>query len=228
MDGLHVVPVDPFRPHRVGGGAVDHVAGRGSLMVGGGHGILVVLAHEKYRQLPQSGHVEALVEDALAQRAIAEEDHGHTGLMLQALVEGAADGDRDGAGGDAVGAHEADVADGHVLAAAATARVAARTAEDLCHHPPRIGAARQQMAVPAVVAVDEVVVAQGGTDAHRAGFLSDTQVGGSGHDSLEKQLVQARLESPDEAHLLVGGAQLIGIQGRFSFRLGGKLEAYAP
>src|SRR5690242_4484122 len=98
------------------------------------HAVFVVLADENDRQLPDRRHVECFVKSPLVGSAVAEEHHAHTILLLHLDAHADADGDRQPAPDDAVGAEIAALHVGDVHRAAATMAIAVLLAEELCEH----------------------------------------------------------------------------------------------
>ena len=112
--------------------AVDRDAGNaiavcsvGDLVVAGGGGkrdfggVEVVLADEDGRQVPNGGHVDALVEGAVADRSVAEESHTDAVGLEQLEGIAGARSLQDAGTDDSAGAHHADFGRKEVHAAAA-------------------------------------------------------------------------------------------------------------
>ena len=143
----HVVAVDARRRHAERCGARAGPRPAVTLVGAGEGGDAVVLAHEQHRQPVERGPVEPLEERPAVDRAVAEEaGDDRVGFPAQLQRLRRADGDRDAAGHDAVGAQHADGEIGDVHGAALAAAVAARAAEELRHH--RAGSAPLAMAWP--------------------------------------------------------------------------------
>src|SRR5680860_862839 len=108
--------------------------------------------------------------------AVAEHADGDRVLALVLGGEGQAGGDRQVAADDPVAAHEALLAVEDVHRAAAAAAGPVDAAEELRHHPLRLGAAGDRVAVRAVGADQVVLVAhyRGGADDRR--LLADPEV----------------------------------------------------
>ena len=106
VDGAHVLAVDGMRRDAKRLRAGGNVAGRGFLEVRV-LVIAVVLAHEDDGKLPQLGEVHLLVEDALTERALAEEAHGDAPVLQILRRVGRARGDAGAAAHDGVGAQVA-------------------------------------------------------------------------------------------------------------------------
>ena len=130
--------------------AGGHVVDAGELA------IVIVLAHVDDRQRPDRRHVEALEHGALVERAVAEERDRDPILVLRLGAERRAGCERHAAADDAVGAEVAGPRIHHVHGAAAPHAVAALLAEDFRNQPHRVGAAREAMAVAAMMAGDVI------------------------------------------------------------------------
>ena len=141
--------------------------------------VAVVLAHEEHRQLLQRGEVEALVEDALVDRAVAEHREHHARLAPQLHRDRVADGVRDRRADDRRGAEDAGRDVDHVHRAALPARAASRLAVELREHRAQVAALGEVERVRAIRAEDGVVPAQRLADAHRDRFLPDREVHGA-------------------------------------------------
>ena len=137
--------------------ATGHARIAGGIREGHLGGVLIVLADEQHRQLPDAGQVQPLVEGAIVHRTVAEERHRHAvGLQQHETVAGAG-GLEDARADDAAGAHQADLRGEQVHAAAPAARAAGLAAEQLGDQLPRRHSLGQGMAVTAVRAEDHVV-----------------------------------------------------------------------
>src|SRR5918911_1122421 len=157
VHGAHVLAVDlPGRnAERLGAG--EHLAGR-RLRVVRVLAVEVVLAGVDHRQLPERGHVHHLVEDALAERAVAEEADGD--LLGTAHLRGHRRSGRDArrAADDRVRAEVAILVVGDVHRAALAAAVPGLLAEQLGEHAVDRGALGEAVAVAAVRGGDVVVL----------------------------------------------------------------------
>ncbi len=171
----------------VGAGAVGDVGQLGDVVPRHRHAVHVVLGHEDDGQVERAGHVQALVEGALVGGAIAEEADHHAVGAHQLLRQRRADGHRQVAAHDARGAQVAVIHVGDVHRAALALAVAARFAHHLGHHLVvvfllglrRFGslvAVGVRVAMPAMGAGDEVVIAQRGDRAHRHRFFAGVEV----------------------------------------------------
>ena len=203
-DADEVVAVDGKAGNAVAFGAPGDGAGADARGGRRGHGVAVRLADGDERELPEGGEVQRLVDDALVGGAVAEEGGDHAVALLKLRVEGEAGGEGDAGAGDAVRAVEAQFGRHHHLAAAATARVAALTAEEFGEEAARVGAAREEVAVAAVGAGQRVVRAQGGGDADGDGLLADAGVRRADDAAFGEELLHRLLETADEQHVAIG------------------------
>ena len=130
-------------------------AGRGAIDRGP-HAVAVVLDHVDDRQLPQRGHVEAFVDLALIDRAVAEIGHRDQAVVAVMVGEGEAGADRHLRADDAVAAEEILLPAEHVHRAALAVRIAAAAPGQLGHDTLGIHAAGQHVAVVAIGGDDRV------------------------------------------------------------------------
>ena len=208
-DREHVHPVDPLAGHAVALRLLRQVGLRRVALDRGAHPVEVVLDQEEDRQPPERRQVHRLAEVAGVGGAVAEHADRDRVLALVLGGEGEPRGDRQVAADDPVAAHEAVLAVEDVHRAAAAAACPVDPAEQLRHHPLRVGAAGDRVAVRAVGADQVVLVAhhRGGADDRR--LLADRQVqeaAGFGPLVLPPRLL---LEAPDQRHpreqLVAGG-----------------------
>ena len=113
----------------------------------------VVLHHEKHRELPNGGQIQALIQQSLAERAIAD-DRGDDRSAVAAL-HGQAMADADG-GHAALHAVAVEIAKGEVLAAADAAADAGLSSHNLCEQPDESPGVSQEMAVVAMIRKHDV------------------------------------------------------------------------
>src|SRR6185295_6210930 len=199
---LHVLPVHALgvHAHRAGAGqdlATDRLGARGVLAVE------VVLAHVDDRQLPERGHVHGLVEQALPERAVAEEAHRDLAALAHLGGQRGAGGEARGAAHDRVGAKIARLGIGDVHGPALAAAVPRLLAQQLGEHPAHRGALGQAVAVAAVRAGDVIVPLERLADPDRDRLLADVEMGQARHLRALVELVHLLLESPDLGHLAV-------------------------
>src|SRR5688572_2743227 len=166
--------------------------------------------YEDDRQLPQLGEVQLLVEQPLAQRALAEEAHRHLSGLQILRREGRAGGNPGAAADDRVGAQVAGARVGDVHRPALALAVAGFLAEQLGEHQVRRRALGQAVAVTAVRARDVVVVPQRLADADGNRFLADIEVRQAWHQRAGVEIVHALFEQPDGHHPVVEANQLVG------------------
>src|SRR6185369_6356392 len=124
----------------------------------GADAIEIVFANEQYRQLPELGPVEGLVERALVDRTISEEAGGDAVLSPVTRGKGQADRDRELAPDDGVTAHEIQAGVEKVHGAAFAFADAGGLAEKLCHDPPGVGAAYDGLGMFAIGGEDVVIL----------------------------------------------------------------------
>ena len=204
LDRRQVVAVDDLAGHPVAGGPVGQVFDRALRAPVGGEGELVVLADEDDRQLPGGREVHPLVRRALARRAVPEERDARPGRSRAACaVSPAPHACGMPAPDDAVAAEDVEREVGDVHRAAEPLAVARPLAEHLGHHPPQIGAGRDEVPVRAVVADEVVALPHHARGADGDRLLPDAAVGGAEDDALLEQLLRPLLEHADQAHAAV-------------------------
>ena len=133
LDRAHVHAVDLLAGNAERDAALREIGLRRGALDRGAHGVAVVLDDVDDRQLPELGHVEALVDLALVGRAVAE--IGQRDVVVAAVLvgEGEAGAERDLRADDAVAAVEVLLVGEHVHRAALAARIAAAAAGQLGH-----------------------------------------------------------------------------------------------
>ena len=109
-------------------------------------------------------------------------------------------GVREAGADDPVAAEDVEREVGDVHRAAEALAVAGSLAEHLGHHPPQVGAGRDQMAVRAMVADEVVGLAHHARGADRDRLLADAAVRRAEDDALLEELGGAFLEDADQAH----------------------------
>ena len=212
---LGVVAVDQDRLEAVGG---SPVRGR---MLHRGHRpdrrvlhVLVVLADEDDRGLPDRGHVQRLVEGADVRRPVAEEADRHlAGLAVLGGPRGA-ERDREVGADDGVRTHHVVVHVGDVHRAALAAEQAVRPAEQLGVERAHRRAAGQGVVVAAVRRERVVVVVHRRREPCRDRFLARPEVGRPPNEALEEELLRADLEGPALDHDPVQPQAGLDVHGR--------------
>src|SRR5579884_1801952 len=201
VDPEDVLPVDDLGrdPERLGAGGD---LARGDVLVRGVLVVEVVLADVDHRQLPERRHVHHLVEEPLAECALAEEADGDAVGAERPRGEAGARRDAGGAADDRVRAEVAVRVVGDVHRAALAAAVALLPAEELAVHEPHVGALGDAVAVPAVRRGDRVVAAERRADADRDRLLADVEMREAGHLRRQVELVRLLLEGADAQHAL--------------------------
>jgi hypothetical protein len=154
------------------GAQVVHVAGA---FHAGTHRVVVVLDDEDHRQLPGHGHVEGLVQHALADRTITHHAQGHVVLAAVLVGEGDAGAQADLPAHDAVATEEVALLVEVVHAAALALARTGQFAVELGHHVLR-GAQHQRMAMITVAGDDAIGRANGGDHTREDGLLPDVEV----------------------------------------------------
>ena len=183
----------PGRDTRAGGGLGDRHR----------DGVGIVLAHEHHRKGPQRGKVEALVENALVDAAVAEEGHAHLPGALELGGEGHASRDGNRAADHGHRAQESVVDVGDVHGAALASRGPFGPAAQLGHQRLQRNAPGYGVAVAPVVA-DYLVTVLKDTDHSRGHrLLADRHVHGAADVALLVGAVGALLEPADQRHGLI-------------------------
>ena len=175
----------------------------------GAHGVAVVLDHVDDRQLPQLGHVEALVDLALVGGAVAEIGHGNLAVVAVAVGESEASAERHLRADDAVAAVEALLDAEHVHRAALALGIAVRAAGELRHHALGLHAGGDHMAVVAVAGDDRVAGLQRHLHADHHGLLADIEVAEAADQPHAVHLPGLLLEAADGQHGAIGGKLLV-------------------
>src|SRR5437588_165901 len=179
-DGDDVLAVDLLRRDSERAGARGHVARRRlrpvRVLV-----VEVVLADVDDRQLPERGHVHHLVEEPLAECALAEEADGHLVAAAHLRRERCTGGDPGRAADDRVRAEVAVLVVGDVHRAALAPAVAGLLAEQLRVHAVGRGALGEAVPVAAMRGGDVVVAPQGLANPYRDRFLADVEMGEARH-----------------------------------------------
>ena len=200
LDREHVVPVDDLAGHAVAGRAIGEILDRTLGAPVGRERELVVLADEDDGQRPRRGEVHALVGCALPGGAVAEERHRRLVGPAQPCAQGRAAGVGETGADDAVAAEDVQRQVGDVHRAAEPLAVARPLPEHLGHHPAEIGSGRDQMAVRAVVADEEIRGTHDAGGADRDRLLADAAVRSADDHALLEELGGAILEAADQRH----------------------------
>src|SRR3989454_4796172 len=214
VDELHVLAVDALGVDPEGPGAGEDLAG-GGLGAGRVLAVEVVLADVDHRQHPERGHVHHLVQEALAERAVAEEAHRDLPAAPHLRRQRGPGRDPGRPAHDGIRAEVAHLGIGDVHRAALAATVARLLAEQLREHPADGRPLGEAMAVSAMRARDEVVAAQRLADADGDGLLADVEVGEAWHLRALVELVHLLLEGADLRHLAVHVEVLLEVHPRF-------------
>src|SRR5438067_4777740 len=211
VDGAHVLPVDLARLDAERARPSEDLAGS-RLEVVRVLVVLVVLADVDHGQRPQGRDVHHLVEQPLAERALAEEADGD--LVGAAPLRGERGSGRDPrrAADDRVRAEVPVLVVGDVHRAALAAAVAGLLAEQLGEHPADLGSLREAVPVAAVRRRDPVLAPQRRAHADGDRLLTDVEMRQAGHLRAAVELVRLLLEEPDQRHPAVHLEREIGAE----------------
>src|SRR6516162_8997193 len=209
VHGEHVHAVDLLARDPIGRTAMEQVGARRRTIDRRPHPVSIVLYHVNDRQLPQRGHVEALVNLSLVDRPIAE--IGDRDLPVCAIMMGKGEpgSDRHLRADDAVAAKEAHLPAEHVHRPALAVRIAATTPGQLGHDAPGIHAAGQHMAVIAIGRDNRVAFLERCLHADDNRFLPDIEVAVTAYQARAVHLPSPLLEPPDQQHVTVVSQQLL-------------------
>ncbi len=200
VDGEDVVAVQPDARQPVGRAPGRDVRIARHRLEGHLGRVEVVLADEQDRQAPDGGQVEALVERAVVDGAVAEERDAHAVGPEEAVAVAGPGGHQDAGPDDPARPQEADLGREEVHAAAPAARAAGGAPEQLGHELARRDALRQRVAVTAVGAEHRVVRPEVGGDAGRDRLLADVGVAGALDQAAGVGARQRLLGPPDHDH----------------------------
>ena len=197
--------------HVVGLGALAELAGGGALL-GGAHGVAVVLDDEEDGEVPEGGEVVGLVHGALVYGTVAHEGHGGAffGLILHGVGEAGAEGDL--AADDAVAAPVVEFGGEVVHRAALALGATGDLAVELGHERAGVHADGDGVAVVAVGGDDVVVLAHERAGADGDGFLADVEVEEAADLALVIDGQAALFEAADAHHLAVELDLLLGVE----------------
>src|SRR3954447_17949396 len=160
----------------------------------------VVLADVDHGQLPERRHVHDLVDETLAERALAEEADGDLVGAAVLRAERGAGRDAGATADDRVRAEVAVLVVGDVHRPALAAAIAGLFAEQLREHPADLRALRETVPVAPVRRRDPVVLPQRAAHAYGNRFLADVQVREAGHLRAAVEVVRVLLEEADQRH----------------------------
>src|SRR4029453_7003962 len=177
----------------------DHIAG-GRFRKMGVLVVAVVLTREDHRQLPELCEIELFVEEALPQRAFAEEADRDAILLEILRRKRCTSRDAGAAADDGVRPEVAGCRVGDVHRAALALAVAGFLAEQFSEHQIRRRAFGQAVPVTPVGAGDVVVSPQRLAHADGNRFLTDVQVREARHQGSRVKIVNASLEQGVSHH----------------------------
>ncbi len=207
VGGLDVVAVDLCTGEAVAPGEVDDL-GRGmGLADGGGDGVSVVDAGVEDREVPDGGHVEALVELAPPDGAVPDDGAGDPGLAPHLPRQRDAEHRRHVRPLDRVVAEVAHLGVGRVEAAALPPAHPGGLAEQLGHDPfavPLVAVLGERVDPVAAMVGEEAVgggqvVGEGGL----CGLLAEAGVEHARDVALLELPLEALFEGPDEPHVAI-------------------------
>ena len=173
------------------------------LMRGRRLGVVVVLADEDRRQLPQLREVERLVERPDVRRAVAEVRDGDARLAAHLERERRAGDHRQAAADDGVRTEVAALDVVEVHRAAVAARDAFHLPVELRHQRVGMGAAREGVPVGTVRRREHVPLRHRARHADGHRFLADRHVQEARQLARAELLLDLLLEPADEQHLAV-------------------------
>ena len=181
----------------------------------------VVLDDDQQRRTPHRREVHALVQQPLAERAVADDAATMRAIASQLAREREPGGD---AGHAALHAIAVEVPEGHVLAAAAAAADACLASHDLGDQADEIARIGEKVTVVAVVGQHGVVrMVQRPDDRQRRQLLPETGVRGS-RDEAARELIEQQLLG--EANQVAEGVQALGIESDARFAMAVPREAW--
>src|SRR5215472_5811318 len=182
----------------------------------GPHGVAVILDDVEDRQLPQRGHVEALIDLALIGGTLAEISKADAVVSSIFVGEGDTGAERRRRAHDAVPAVEIPLDREHVHGAAFAFGVAMAASGKLSHHALRLHAGREHMAMIAIGGDDLVSGLDRHLHADDDSLLADIEVTESSDEAHAIELASLLLEATNEQHQAIGGQFLLGREDRLA------------
>src|SRR6266446_5106990 len=199
----HVHAVDLLALNAICHAAMKEIgAGRGAVYRCP-HPVAVVFDHVNDRQLPQRGHVEALVDLPLIDRAVAEigdRDRPVPAIMVSKAEPGS---DRNLRADDAVPAKEVFLPAEHVHRAAFAVRITAAAPGQLGHDALGVHAAGQHMPVIPIGGDDRVNLLERRLHTDDDRLLPNIEVTKAADQPHAVHLTGPLLEAPDQQHVAV-------------------------
>src|SRR5215471_7568527 len=171
----------------------------------GPHGVVVILDDVEDRQLPQRGHVEALIDLALIGGTLAEISKADAIVSAIFVGEGDTGAERRRRAHDAVTAIEILLYREHVHGAAFAFGVAMAASGKLGHYALRLHAGREHMAMIAIGGDDLIAGFDHHLHADDHCLLADIEVTESADEPHAVKLAGLLLEPADEQHQPIGG-----------------------
>ncbi len=197
----HIHAVDLLAGDVEGNAALGEIGLRGGPRHRRAHGISVVLDDVDDRQLPQFGHVEALIDLTLVGGAVAEIGDAHGIIAAVAVGKGQTGAERHLRTDNAVAAIKVFRLAEHVHGAALALGVAPAASCQLGHHAFGLHARREHVTVVAVSRYDLVALLERHLHPDDHGFLADIEVAEPADRAHAIKLPGLLLEAPDQQHL---------------------------
>ncbi len=209
IDGGDVHAVHFLARNAEGRAALVKMRFRAGARDGGAHSVLVVLDNVDDRQVPELGHIKALIDLALVGRAIAEIGRANLAVLLVLVREGEPGAERDLRAHNAVTAKELLVTGEHVHAPALAFGIAAFATGQFSHHPVRIHAGGQHVGVVAIAGDHLITLFESALHADDNRFLADIEVAEARDQTHAVELAGLLLEAAHQEHVLVPAHQLV-------------------
>jgi hypothetical protein len=203
LDGQHAHPVDRLAGDAIGVAPLKQVGRRRGAFDRRAHGVFVVLDDVDDRQLPQGGHVEALVDLALVDGTVAE--IGQADVLGAAVLmgEGDAGAERHLGADDAVAAVEILLLAEHVHGAALALGIAAAASGEFSHHALGIHPAGEHVAVVAIAGDNGILAGDRRLHADDDRLLADIEMAEAADQAHAVHLARLLLEAADQQHVAI-------------------------
>src|SRR5260370_4215172 len=189
----HVLSIHAFSGDAESGRASEDVAG-GRLRVVGIFVIHIVFAGVDHAELPELGDVHDFIEDALPERAFAQQADANSAVANLLGRKCRARGNARTAADDGIGAKISRGRIGNVHGSALAAAVAGLFAEQFGKHAIGLRALGEAMTMAAMRAGDVVIGPQRFADSHGDGLFTFVKVGEAGHKRAKVEIVGVLLE----------------------------------
>src|SRR5215469_8852835 len=205
--GENVHTVDLLTRDAIGSPAMKQVGARRGTIDRRPHPISIVLDHVNDRQLPQRGHVEALIDLPLIDRAVTEISGRDLPVFAIAMGKGEPGSYRHLRTDDTVAAKKVLLPAEHMHRAALAVRIAAATPGQLGHDTFRIHAAGQHMSVITVGRDDRVAFSECGLHTDDDRLLPDVKVAVAADQPHAVHLASPLLKASDQQHVTIVSEQ---------------------